>query len=74
MRYSPQTSRKRPVIVGIDPGTTFAFAALSLDGELLALKSSRQMSLSDWTEQISSAGKPVLIASDVSKMPSSVEK
>ena len=74
IRYSPQTSRKRPVIVGIDPGTTFAFAALSLDGELLALKSSRQMSLSDWTEQISSAGKPVLIASDVSRMPSSVEK
>jgi predicted RNase H-like nuclease (RuvC/YqgF family) len=74
IKYLPQTVRKRPVIVGIDPGTTFGFAAVSLDGELVALKSSRQMSLSDWTEEISSAGKPVVIASDIAKMPASVEK
>lgn len=74
IRYSPQTARKRPLIVGIDPGTTFAFAALYLDGEVASVKSSRQMSISDWTEEISSIGKPVLIASDVVQMPSSVEK
>ncbi|MBN2734618.1 MAG: DUF460 domain-containing protein [Methanomicrobiaceae archaeon] len=74
IRYSPQTARKKHIIVGIDPGTTFGIAALSLEGELLALKSSRQMSLSDWTEEISSVGKPVVIASDVQQMPASVEK
>jgi len=74
IRYVQLTGRKKHLIVGIDPGTTFAFAALDYEANLIALKSSRQMSVSDWIEEISVTGKPVIIATDKSRMPSTVEK
>ena len=74
IHFRPQHSKKRNIIVGVDPGTTVGIAALDLDGNLVELKSSRQMSINDWIEEISSIGKPVLIASDVAHMPSSVDK
>ncbi|WOF15257.1 DUF460 domain-containing protein [Methanoplanus sp. FWC-SCC4] len=74
IQYKPQSGKKKNLIVGIDPGTTVGVAAVDLEGNLVHLKSSRQMSLSDWIEEISSVGKPVVVASDVSRMPSSVEK
>ncbi|WP_048149304.1 DUF460 domain-containing protein [Methanolacinia paynteri] len=74
IHFRPQHSKKRNIIVGVDPGTTVGIAALDLDGNLVELKSSRQMSINDWIEEISALGKPVLIASDVAHMPSSVDK
>ena len=74
IRYVQLTGRKKHLIVGIDPGTTFGFAALDYDANLIALKSSRQMSVADWIEEISAAGKPVIVATDKSRMPSTVEK
>ncbi|MEN6442227.1 MAG: DUF460 domain-containing protein [Methanoregula sp.] len=74
IRFRPLTAKPRYLIVGIDPGTTTAFAALDLDGNLLHLQSSRQMNMSDVIEALYHVGKPLVIASDVQDMPFTVEK
>jgi predicted RNase H-like nuclease (RuvC/YqgF family) len=74
IRFRPLSGKPRYLIVGIDPGTTTAFAALDLDGNLLHLQSSRQMTMSDVIEALYKIGKPLIIASDVQEMPFSVEK
>lgn len=63
-----------PVIVGIDPGTTSAYAILDLDGELVRLESKKHISTSEIIEEIIKIGKPVVIASDKSTTPSKVDK
>ena len=74
IRFRPLSGKPRYLIVGIDPGTTTAFAALDLDGNLLHLQSSRQMTMSDVIEALYKVGKPLVIASDVQEMPFTVEK
>lgn len=74
IRFRPLSGKPRYLIVGIDPGTTTAIAALDLDGNLLYLNSSRQMTMSGVIEAIYKVGKPLVIASDVHEMPFSVEK
>ena len=74
IRFRPLSGKPRYLIVGIDPGTTTAFAALDLDGNLLHLQSSRQMTNADVIEALCKVGKPLVIASDVEEMPYTVEK
>lgn len=74
IRFRPLSGRPRYLIVGIDPGTTTATAALDLDGNLLHLASSRQMNMGDVIESLYRVGKPLIVASDVQAMPYSVEK
>ena len=74
IRFRPLSGKPRYLIVGIDPGTTTAFAALDLDGNLLHLQSSRQMTMSDVIETLCKVGKPLIVASDVEEMPYTVEK
>lgn len=74
IQYQPLTTRPRYLIVGIDPGTTVGIAALDLQGEIIRVHSSRQMGMAGVIEYLYSIGKPVIIASDVSPMPFSVEK
>lgn len=74
IQFRPLSGKPRYLIVGIDPGTTTAIAALDLDGNLLHLSSSRQTSMSDVIEVLYTVGKPLVIASDVHDMPFSVEK
>jgi len=74
IQFRPLSGRPRYLIVGIDPGTTTAIAALDLDGNLLHLASSRQMNMSNVIESLYKVGKPLIIASDVHEMPFSVEK
>jgi uncharacterized protein len=74
IQFRPLSIKPRYLIVGIDPGTTTAVAALDLDGNLLHLASSRQMSMSDVIESLYKVGKPLIIATDVQEMPYSVEK
>ena len=50
--FRPLSVRPKFIIVGIDPGTTTAIAALDLEGNLLHLSSSRQTSLSDVIESL----------------------
>jgi predicted RNase H-like nuclease (RuvC/YqgF family) len=74
IQFRPLSIKPRYLIVGIDPGTTTAAAALDLDGNLLHLASSRQMTMSDVIESLYKVGKPLIIATDVQEMPYSVEK
>jgi hypothetical protein len=74
IRFRPLSIKPRYLIVGIDPGTTTAVAALDLDGNLLHLASSRQMNMADVIESLYKVGKPLIIATDVQEMPYSVEK
>jgi len=74
IRFRPLSGKPQYLIVGIDPGTTTAVAALDLDGNLLHLGSSRQMNMGDVVESLYRVGKPLIIASDVQEMPYSVEK
>lgn len=74
IRFRPLSGKPRYLIVGIDPGTTTAVAALDLDGNLLHLASSRQLNMGDVVESLYRVGKPLIIASDVQEMPYSVEK
>ena len=74
IRFRPLSGKPRYLIVGIDPGTTMAIAALDLDGNLLHIESSRQMNMSGVIEILYKVGKPLVIASDVQEMPYSVEK
>jgi predicted RNase H-like nuclease (RuvC/YqgF family) len=74
IRFRALRVKPQYLIVGIDPGTTTAVAALDLDGNLLHLQSSRQTSMSDVIESLYKVGKPLVIASDVHDMPFSVEK
>ncbi len=77
IRYTPlkqKQQRRKFTIVGIDPGTTVGIAILSLDGDLLYLKSFRGITPDEVVKLIAEYGKPAVIASDVSPMPGSVEK
>ncbi len=77
IRYAPlkqKKLRRRFIIVGIDPGTTVGIAVLSLDGDLLYLKSFRGIAPDKVVKLITEYGKPAVIASDVTPMPVSVEK
>ncbi|MDD2473145.1 MULTISPECIES: DUF460 domain-containing protein [unclassified Methanoculleus] len=74
IRFEPLSRRPRYLIVGLDPGTTTGIAAVDLDGNLVLLTSSRQMTMSDIIEELYHAGKPLIVASDVQQMPYSVEK
>jgi len=74
IRFRPLLGKPPHLIVGIDPGTTTAVAALDLEGNLLLLESSRQISMSGVIEALYRVGKPLIVASDVHEMPYSVEK
>ncbi|MFB6204182.1 MAG: DUF460 domain-containing protein [Candidatus Nanohaloarchaea archaeon] len=62
------------LIVGVDPGSTSAVAAVNLDGELELLESGRHLAPDEIIEKIIEHGKPVVVTSDKEKMPSKVEK
>lgn len=74
IQFRSLPGKPRYLIAGIDPGTTIGIGAVDLEGNLIHLKSSRQMSMSDIIEELYRVGKPIVIASDVRQMPYSVEK
>ncbi len=64
---------KRLLIVGIDPGTTTAYAALSLDGRLVAHGSRKGMDADAAIREVMLHGKPLAIGTDKAKTPGMVE-
>jgi len=64
----------KPLIVGIDPGTTTGIAVLDLDGSLLLIKSGKNLSRSDVSRMVSDVGNPIIISSDINPLPRSVQK
>jgi len=64
----------KPLIVGIDVGTTSGLAIYDLDRNLIYLESKRNVSISDVINQITAFGDPVIIATDKKIIPSSINK
>jgi len=65
---------RKDIIVGIDPGTTKGYAILDLEGNLLKLTSSRNISAETILKDITSIGQPVIIGTDVIPAPRVVRK
>ena len=65
---------KKPLIAGIDPGSTSAVAAVNLKGEVELLESGKNFPPRQIIQRIIKVGKPVVIASDKGKTPSKVAK
>jgi len=75
IQFRPLSEQKRKyVIVGVDPGTTTGLALLDLKGDLMKLHSSRNISISGVIEMIVKYGRPLIVATDVSPIPGTVEK
>jgi uncharacterized protein len=68
------SSLKKPIIVGIDPGTTTALASLDLNGNILSLQSRKNLKRSDIISLIIEQGNPIIVASDIYPVPHNVEK
>jgi len=66
--------KNRPMIVGIDPGITTGVACIDLSGNILLLKSGKELSKSEILKELLDVGRPVLVCSDVHPAPSFVEK
>ena len=62
------------VIVGIDPGTTVGIAILSFSNQPILIFSKRGLSDEEIEQIILSKGKPVILATDVPKVPAKVER
>jgi predicted RNase H-like nuclease (RuvC/YqgF family) len=65
---------RRGLIAGLDAGTTTAVALLDLRGNLLDLKSKKNFSKKEVQEFIQQKGQPVLITTDVVKVPKGIVK
>ncbi|MFB6159351.1 MAG: DUF460 domain-containing protein [Candidatus Nanohalobium sp.] len=64
----------KPLIVGIDPGSTSAVAAVDLNGEIQLLESGKNFPPRKIIQRTVKVGKPVVVTSDKGKTPSKVEK
>jgi len=67
-------TRKRPLIVGIDPGMITGVAVLDIDGEVLRVFSGKNIDRAIIVKEIEKYGKPLIIASDVYPPPEALEK
>lgn len=63
-----------PVIVGIDPGTTAAFAVLSFDFRLLVVRSKKNYPMSEMISDIYKHGNPVLVGTDKKDLPNFIKE
>lgn len=64
----------KPLIVGVDPGSTSAVALIDFNGEIIHLKSSKNFPPREIITEIVENGKPVILTSDREETPSKVEK
>ncbi len=74
IEFEPLAQRREHVIVGLDPGTTTAVGLVSLEGDVIATRSSRTDDQAAVTEWIIDHGQPLLVAADVTPMPETVEQ
>lgn len=62
------------LIIGIDPGTTTAYAVMDLNGKIVSIKSSKKFGERELIQEIMGLGKAIIIASDRKRAPSFVKK
>ncbi len=65
---------EKHLIVGIDPGTSVGIAFLDVDGEVVDVKSARNLPIEDIITEIASRGTAAVIASDKAVAPPAVAK
>ncbi|MCX6814264.1 MAG: DUF460 domain-containing protein [Candidatus Aenigmarchaeota archaeon] len=63
----------KPLIIGIDPGTTTGIAVFDLDGKLLLIKSGKNLAKSGISRIVSDAGNPIIVSSDIKPTPRAVQ-
>ncbi len=73
VREVHEVSRK-PMIVGVDPGIVTGVALIDLNGNVLFVDSFRELNRRDLIKLVTSLGKPVLVATDVTPAPDYVKK
>lgn len=61
-------------IIGLDPGTTSAYAILDLQGNLLQHYAAKELTLSEMILQITELCFPLIVSTDKAKVPSFVEE
>jgi len=64
---------KKPLIVGIDPGTTTAYSIIDFEGRLIKLESAKNLGINSLIRDIVKEGKVILVGTDKAKVPSLVE-
>lgn len=64
----------KPIIVGVDVGTTTGLAIYDLDRNLLYVGSKRNISVDNVIKEISFYGKPLIIATDKKRIPQPISK
>ena len=67
-------SERKQLIVGIDPGTTAAYAVLELDGNVLAVRSSKHLGLNRLIEETTGIGTPLIVGTDRKKCPGMINR
>jgi uncharacterized protein len=67
-------TKRTYTIVGVDPGTTTAFAVLDLKGRVLSVASSRSWGFSELVGLLIESGHPIIIATDKNPTPGTVER
>jgi len=65
---------KKVLIIGIDPGTTAAYAALDTNENIIQIYSSKEFDLSSMITAITVLGYPLLIGTDKKNIPSFVKQ
>ena len=64
----------RQLIIGIDPGTTTAYAILDLDCRIIAVKSSKELNLDCVIREVTLHGTALIVGTDKKKCPQMVRK
>jgi predicted RNase H-like nuclease (RuvC/YqgF family) len=64
----------KPLIIGMDPGTTTGVAVFDLSGNLILLKSGKSLSRAEISTAVSDAGNPIIVSSDINPLPKAVER
>jgi len=65
---------RTPLIVGVDPGTTTAYAVLDTRGKLIKTHSSKGLDQGAMIKAITEIGNPIAVGCDKAKPPSAVER
>ncbi len=64
----------KPLIIGVDPGTTSAYAVLDSKGSVLEVYSSRTLDFNSLLERVTRLGTPIIVGCDKSNPPSVAER
>jgi|APHM01.1.fsa_nt_gi Uncharacterized conserved protein len=65
---------EKPLLVGVDPGSTSAVAAIDLDGQTVFRESGKNFPPQEIIREIVEHGRPLMVACDKASMPSKVDK